>query len=65
MSSMAAEIELFMPPAFFGLIALIIFTVLALFTWSFRDVANRHKFKAAAYAGQHSDTETGHGGHSA
>jgi hypothetical protein len=33
------------PAFFFGVIAFIIFTLLVLVTWSYRDVANRHEHK--------------------
>ncbi|MGO1539043.1 MAG: hypothetical protein ACTHZ9_09455 [Leucobacter sp.] len=41
----------------FGAIALSLFTVLALVTFSFRDVANRHAEKAEAYAREHGDSQ--------
>ncbi|MET4158074.1 hypothetical protein [Agromyces sp. PvR057] len=44
----------------YGLIALIIFAVLAFVTASYRDVANRHRAKAEAYAARHGAE---HGGH--
>lgn len=37
--------ELFMPPVMFAVIAAAIFVALALVTWSYRDVANRHRNK--------------------
>jgi len=45
----------------YGLIALIIFALLAFVTASYRDVANRHRAKAEAYAARHGGEE--HGGH--
>jgi hypothetical protein len=36
---------LIMPPAAFAVLALAIFLVLALVSWSYRDVANRHSHK--------------------
>jgi hypothetical protein len=45
----------------YGLVALIIFGVLAFITASYRDVANRHQRKAEAYAARHGGGE--HGGH--
>lgn len=45
--------ELFMPAPLFGGIALCVFAVLGIVTWSFRDVANRHAEKAEAYAREH------------
>ncbi|HWM33495.1 MAG TPA: hypothetical protein VNR36_04580 [Pseudolysinimonas sp.] len=44
---------LIMPPIAFAGIAAAIFLVLALVTWSYRDVANRHSDKTSA-ADQHS-----------
>lgn len=45
----------------FGLIALVAFAALAFVTASYRDVANRHRSKAEAYAARHGGGE--HGGH--
>ncbi|HEX6365898.1 MAG TPA: hypothetical protein VF000_07095 [Agromyces sp.] len=45
----------------YGLIALVIFAALAFVTASYRDVANRHRAKAEAYAARHGGGE--HGGH--
>lgn len=45
--------ELWMPAPLFGLVALVLFTALAVVTYSFRDVANRHAEKAEAYAREH------------
>ena len=45
---------LLMPPLAFAGIAAAIFLTLALVSWSFRDVANRHSGKAPA-AGDHHD----------
>ncbi|HEU0182766.1 hypothetical protein [Agromyces mariniharenae] len=45
----------------YGLVALIIFAALAFVTASYRDVANRHRSKAEAYAARHGGGE--HGGH--
>ncbi len=53
----AAEEELaplFMPPLAFAGIAAAIFITLALVSWSFRDVANRHSDKVSS-AGDHHD----------
>jgi heme/copper-type cytochrome/quinol oxidase subunit 2 len=52
--------------AIYGIIALAVFALLALVTFSYRDVANRHAAKAEAYAkahGAHSghDDGAGHG----
>ncbi|HEU5223779.1 MAG TPA: hypothetical protein VFU07_08895 [Candidatus Lumbricidophila sp.] len=41
------------PPPALGAIALVVFLVLLGVTWSYRDVANRHRAKAEAYAAQH------------
>lgn len=45
--------ELPFPAPVFGGIALVVFIVLGLVTYSFRDVANRHSGKAEAYAREH------------
>ncbi|MDR5700705.1 hypothetical protein [Agromyces aerolatus] len=45
--------ELPMDPFFYGLIALGVFLVLGIITYSYRDVANRHRFKSEAYAARH------------
>ena len=43
----------------FGIIAFAVFCILALVTFTYRDVANRHAGKAQAYAKAHA----GHDGH--
>ncbi|TXK19730.1 hypothetical protein [Homoserinibacter sp. GY 40078] len=43
-------------PWVFALIAAVIFVVLAIVTWSYRDVANRHSDKVSSH-------DAGHGGH--
>ncbi len=53
--------ELPIEPFFYGLIAFAIFIALGFVTLSYRDVANRHRAKAEAYAARHSGDE--HGGH--
>ncbi len=53
--------ELPMEPFLYGVLALVIFAALAFVTASYRDVANRHRSKAAAYAARHGGGE--HGGH--
>lgn len=45
--------ELPFPAPVFGAIALTIFIVLGIVTYSFRDVAHRHAEKAEAYAREH------------
>lgn len=45
----------------YGLIALVVFASLAFVVASYRDVANRHRAKAEAYAARHGGGE--HGGH--
>ncbi|GAA1952418.1 hypothetical protein [Agromyces allii] len=54
-------VELPMATWAYGLVALIIFALLAFVTASYRDVANRHRAKAEAYAARHGGDE--HGGH--
>ena len=53
--------ELPIEPWVYGLIAIIIFAVLGFIAASYRDVANRHRSKAEAYAARH--TGDGHVGH--
>ena len=45
----------------YGLLALVVFAALAFVVASYRDVANRHRAKAEAYAARHSGDA--HGGH--
>ncbi|QIM16434.1 hypothetical protein G7067_08390 [Leucobacter insecticola] len=45
--------ELPFPAPVFGVAAFVVFTALAIVTFSFRDVANRHAAKAEAYAREH------------
>lgn len=46
----------------FGVIAAVLFTALALVTYSYRHVANRHQRKAEAWAKRHGDqSHTFHG----
>lgn len=47
----------------FGVIAAVVFLALALVTFSYRNVANRHSAKADAYARRHGKDgeEAGHG----
>lgn len=49
----------------FGVLAFVLFLLLALVTLSYRNVANRHSHKAEAYAKAHADdlSPTGHGHH--
>ncbi|ANJ26993.1 hypothetical protein [Agromyces aureus] len=61
LASEAAHVELPMPAWAYGLVALIIFAALAFVTASYRDVANRHRAKAEAYAARHGADE--HSGH--
>jgi hypothetical protein len=53
--------ELPMEPFMYGLVAIIIFAALAFVAASYRDVANRHRRKAEAYAARHGGSE--HVGH--
>lgn len=41
-----AYVELPFPAVIFGVIAMGVFVLLGLITWSYRDVANRHDHKA-------------------
>jgi heme/copper-type cytochrome/quinol oxidase subunit 2 len=46
----------------YGVVALVAFIALALVTWSYRNVANRHAHKAEAYARKNpAPTPEGHG----
>lgn len=49
--------ELPIPTVAYGVIVFTIFLVLALVTYSFHDVANRHAAKAEAYARDHGLTD--------
>lgn len=51
-----------LPTWAYGVIALVLFFALAVVLWSYRDVANRHQAKAAAYAAAHGGAP-GHAGH--
>jgi hypothetical protein len=53
--------ELPFPAIVYGIITLVVFFALGAVTYSYRDVANRHRAKAAAYAARHAGAE--HGGH--
>ncbi len=46
-------VDLPMAPILYGAVALSLFAVFGIVTWSFRDVANRHKAKGDAYAAAH------------
>ncbi|PPL20592.1 hypothetical protein [Microterricola pindariensis] len=46
-------VDLPIPPIMYGVIALVVFAAFGFVTWSFRDVANRHKAKGDAYAAAH------------
>jgi hypothetical protein len=56
------HIALPMPTWAYGAIALVVFFVLSVVIWSFRDVSNRHSAKADAYAAAHGGGH-GHTGH--
>jgi hypothetical protein len=47
--------ELVLPVWAFPTIAAVIFLVLAVVTWSYRDVAHRHNDKTSGDAGSHQD----------
>jgi len=49
----AGAVELPFPSVFFGVIAMGVFILLALVTWSYRDVANRHDHKASKAKANH------------
>lgn len=52
--------ELWMPAPLFGVVMLVLFIALAIVTYSFRDVANRHAEKAEAYAREHGSDSQHH-----
>lgn len=52
--------ELWFPAPLFGVIILVAFVAMAAVTFSFRDVANRHAEKAAAYAREHGEDSQHH-----
>lgn len=49
--------ELPIPGFVYAVIVFSLFTALAVVTFAFRDVANRHSEKAAAYAREHAGTQ--------
>ena len=53
--------ELPMESFMYGVIALVVFFALGAVTYSYRDVANRHRRKAEAWAARHGGEQ--HGGH--
>jgi ABC-type sulfate transport system permease component len=53
--------ELAFDPIWFGVIVFAVFASLGVVVYSYRDVANRHRSKAEAYAARHAGGE--HGGH--
>jgi len=52
--------ELWFPAPLFGVIMFALFTVLAIVTFSFRDVAHRHAEKVEAVADEHGDAHAQH-----
>jgi hypothetical protein len=46
-------VELAMPAIMYGAVAIVLFAAFGFVTWSFRDVANRHKAKGDAFAAAH------------
>ncbi|GAB3616954.1 hypothetical protein GCM10027416_15110 [Okibacterium endophyticum] len=51
------HVELPMPPFMYGVVALIVFAVLGIVTYSFRDVANRYAARVDARAGRRGDAQ--------
>ena len=51
--------ELPMEPFMYGVVALVVFFALGAVTYSYRDVANRHRAKAEAYAARHGGGQPG------
>ncbi len=56
------HVALPIPTWLYGVIALVVFVVLGLVVWSFKDVSNRHARRGDAYAAAHG-AASGHGGH--
>jgi len=55
-TTVLAEAQTASPPVptfFYGLLAFVVFAILAAVVWAYRDVANRHSAKAEAYAAKH------------
>lgn len=48
-----AFVTLPFPSVFFGVIAMAVFILLGVITWSYRDVANRHEHKVADSKAHH------------
>ena len=55
LASATAEVhnELPMEPFFFGVVAMAVFILLAVVTWSYRDVANRHDHRVSGETSHH------------
>lgn len=53
LASGEAVVELPIPAFFFGVIAMVVFLALAVVTWSYRDVANRHDHKTSGGSDHH------------
>ena len=56
MQHLAEAATAFVPPfptVIYGVIAIALFIVLGLVTWSYRDVANRHEHKSSNSKGHH------------
>jgi uncharacterized membrane protein len=53
LTSVDEPVHLPFPPIVFGLIAAVVFVALAIVTWSYRNVANRHPQKSAKFAQTH------------
>jgi glycerol uptake facilitator-like aquaporin len=51
--------ELPMEPFVFGIVTIALFFALGAVTYSYRDVANRHRRKAEAWAARHAGAEPG------
>ena len=58
----AGHTELPMPSFMFGVVALVIFAVLGIVMWSYRDVANRHAQVSGSRGGDGSGHGSAHGG---
>ena len=53
LASAEAHVQLPLESFYYGVIAMVIFVVLGLITWSYRVVANRHEHKNSNSKGHH------------
>jgi len=53
----AAHVELPMPPVMYGVVALIVFAILGVVTFTYRDVANRYAARVHARSAHKADAQ--------